>query len=229
MRASKKGLMALIAHEGIVKSRYKDSVDVWTIGIGHTSAAGGIDPRTFKGELSIKQCFDLLGKDIKKYELGVTNALKGTKVSQHQFDALVSFHYNTGAIGRASFMNHVRSGDFTRAAAGMMAWRKPPEIIPRRTAERDLFASGKYPNNPVANCYPVKPSGRPDFGRPERIYLAKHLKPTGAATAAKIGTPIIVSGGAVIAAQPSLWPFVIGFAALAGVAAFIILKKRKKS
>ncbi|WP_428141663.1 glycoside hydrolase family protein, partial [Bradyrhizobium sp.] len=36
--------MALISHEGIVLSRYKDSVGVWTIGVGHTKAAGNPDP-----------------------------------------------------------------------------------------------------------------------------------------------------------------------------------------
>lgn len=36
MKLSDKGLMALIAHEGIVQSRYKDAVGVWTIG-GHTA------------------------------------------------------------------------------------------------------------------------------------------------------------------------------------------------
>jgi len=33
MKTSTAGLMALTAHEGIVLSRYKDSVGVWTIGM----------------------------------------------------------------------------------------------------------------------------------------------------------------------------------------------------
>ena len=33
MHLSDKGLMALISHEGVVQSRYKDSVGVWTIGV----------------------------------------------------------------------------------------------------------------------------------------------------------------------------------------------------
>jgi len=33
MKTSIEGLVSLVAHEGIVQSRYKDSVGVWTIGV----------------------------------------------------------------------------------------------------------------------------------------------------------------------------------------------------
>ncbi|MGL4404468.1 MAG: glycoside hydrolase family protein, partial [Notoacmeibacter sp.] len=48
-RTSNKGLMELIAHEAIVLTPYRDVKDVWTIGIGHTAAAGGINPAKFNG------------------------------------------------------------------------------------------------------------------------------------------------------------------------------------
>ncbi len=70
-------------------------------------------------------------------------------VSQAQFDALVSFHYNTGAIAKASFVKKLNAGDTIGAAAGMMAWSKPAEIIPRRKAEQRLFAHGVYPTGQV--------------------------------------------------------------------------------
>ena len=167
MKTSTEGLMALIAHEGIVKSRYKDSVGVWTIGVGHTKAAGGIDPETFKGELTVPQVIDMLRTDIVKYERGVLNAVK-VPLAQHEFDALVSFHYNTGAIGRASFVDKLNRGDRAGAAAGMMEWRKPVEIIPRRTAERDLFLSGKYPP-PYATVYPASPAGAVQWSKGQRV------------------------------------------------------------
>jgi len=41
MKLSDKCRIALISHEGIVQSRYKDSVGVWTIGVGHARVPPG--------------------------------------------------------------------------------------------------------------------------------------------------------------------------------------------
>ena len=167
MRMSTEGLIALIGHEGIVLSRYKDSAGIWTIGVGHTAAAGGIKPETFTGTLSMQQAIDLLRTDIAKYERGVTKAVK-VPLKQHEFDALVSFHYNTGAIGKASFVKKLNAGDRAGAIDGIMDWSKPPEIIPRREAERDLFKTGIYPA-PLANTYPATSSGKVLWGKGKRV------------------------------------------------------------
>lgn len=173
MKTSTAGLMALTAHEGIVLSRYKDSVGVWTIGIGHTKAAGNPDPATFTGSLMIGEAFGLLRHDIMKYEAAVSKAVK-VPLAQHEFDALVSFHYNTGAIGKASFVKKLNAGDRAGAMKGMMDWRKPPEIIPRRTSERDLFKTGIYPS-PFATVYPADKNGRVQWGQGKRIDLRNSL------------------------------------------------------
>ncbi len=60
MTLSREGAMELIGHEGIVPEPYQDSVDVWTIGVGHTKAAGPPDPKNVTTPLTLKQCFDLL-------------------------------------------------------------------------------------------------------------------------------------------------------------------------
>lgn len=173
MKTSTAGLMALVAHEGIVLSRYKDSVGVWTLGIGHTKGAGNPDPATFPGSLTIGEAFGLFRHDIMKYEAGVNKAIK-VPLAQHEFDALVSFHYNTGAIGKASFVKKLNAGDRAGAMKGIMDWRKPPEIIPRRTAERDLFKTGKYPA-PFATVYPADKNGRVQWGQGKRIDLRNSL------------------------------------------------------
>lgn len=151
MKVSRQGLMAIASHEGIVLNPYKDSVGVWTIGIGHTAAAGNPDPKTFRGELSVSECFSLFRLDIAKYEAGVNKAVK-VPLKQYEFDALVSFHYNTGAIGKAGFVRKLNAGDRRGAIMGIMDWKKPPEIIGRRTSERNLFRDGKYPV-PAATIY----------------------------------------------------------------------------
>lgn len=175
MRTSTEGLIALIVHEGIVLSRYLDSVGVWTIGVGHTKAAGDPDPETFTGKLTMSEALDLLRKDIVKYENGVNRAVK-VPLKQHEFDALVSFHYNTGAIGRASFVKRLNAGDRAGAAQGMMSWKKPPEIIKRRTAERDLFLTGEYPA-PFAMVYPATPQGRVVWRDGRRVNVRDLLDP----------------------------------------------------
>ena len=174
MKTSTEGLIALIGHEGIVLSRYKDSVGVFTIGVGHTKAAGGLNPEVFSGTLTMQQALDLLRTDIVKYENGVNAAVK-VPLAQHEFDALVSFHFNTGSIGKASFVKKLNAGDRAGAMKGIMDWRKPAEIIPRRTAERDLFRTGVYPA-PFATVYPATASGQVLWGKGTRVNVSDLLR-----------------------------------------------------
>ena len=154
MKTSDAGLFALALHEGIVPAPYKDSVGVLTYGIGHTLGAGYPDPAKMQRgmptnlDAALRDVFDLFRRDVAKYEAAVNRAVK-VPVTQAQFDALVSFHYNTGAIGRASLVKRLNAGDVGGAAAGFMAWKKPAEIIPRRKAEQELFAKGVYPGGQV--------------------------------------------------------------------------------
>jgi len=174
MQTSIEGLIALIGHEGIVLSRYRDSVGVWTIGVGHTKAAGGLNPETFTGKLTLAQVLDLLRDDIKKYEEGVNNAVK-VALRQHEFDALVSFHFNTGAIAKATLTKSLNAGDKALAAKQFMNWVTPKEITARRMAERDLFLTGKYPK-PAGTIYPATPGGRVIWGQGKRVDLRALLE-----------------------------------------------------
>lgn len=154
MKTSDAGIFALALHEGIVPAPYRDSVGVWTYGIGHTLGAGYPDPeKMLRGmpsslDAALRDVFDLFRRDVAKYEAAVNRAVK-VPITQAQFDALVSFHYNTGAIGKASLVKRLNAGDVAGAATGFLAWMKPPEIIPRRKAEQELFAKGVYPGGQV--------------------------------------------------------------------------------
>jgi lysozyme len=153
MKTSDKGIVALMIHEGIVPGPYLDSVGVWTYGIGHTAAAGAPDPAKMKRgtpadiDAALTEVFAVFRRDLAKYEAAVAKVLPNVK--QHEFDAAVSFHYNTGAIGRASWVKKLAAADAAGAARGIMDWRKPPEIIKRREAERDLLLLGRYPTGAV--------------------------------------------------------------------------------
>lgn len=174
MNLSREGAMELIGHEGIVLTRYKDSVGVWTIGVGHTRAAGPPDPETFLNELTLAQAFGLFENDVRKYVTDVNRALK-VKVTQQQFDALVSFHFNTGAIGRATLVKKLNAGDVDGAAKGFMAWNQPPEVTGRRIKEQALFAVGKYSNGGMANVFPADARGVVNFKKPKRVDLRSAL------------------------------------------------------
>ena len=151
MKTSDKGIAFLVAHEGVVPGPYLDSVGVWTFGIGHTAAAGApipsAMPRGMPADLdaALREVFTVFRRDLAKYEADVERALGRTPAAQHEFDAAVSFHFNTGAIGRAAWVDLWKRGQKADAARSMLAnWRKPAEIIGRRTAERDLFLTGSY-------------------------------------------------------------------------------------
>ncbi|MDE4176347.1 lysozyme [Phaeobacter sp. PT47_59] len=164
MKTSDEGVIALIGHEGVVPGPYLDSVKVLTYGVGHTAAAGSPDPaRLTPGmpdnlDAELVRVFGVFRRDLEKYEAAVASAIK-VPVAQHEFDAAVSFHFNTGAIHRASWVRSLNAGDRAKAAAQIMNWTKPREIIPRRQSEQELFATGKYPAQGVT-VWTVTPDKR---------------------------------------------------------------------
>ena len=102
-RTSNAGLMEIMSHEAIVTAPYYDSVSVLTIFIGHTASAGSPNPGSYtKGvQRPVQEAIDVFRTDIAKYEDRVRRAFTRT-LTQKQFDAAVSFDFNTGAIFKAS-------------------------------------------------------------------------------------------------------------------------------
>ncbi len=172
MHMTDRGLLALVRHEGIVPGPYLDVKQVWTFGIGHTGAAGPPDPVAMPCgmpadlDAGIREAFRVFRADLERYEAEVLSAVT-VPLAPHEFDALVSFHYNTGGIARAALTRHLNAGDREAAARAFMGWRKPAAIIPRREAERDLFRHGRYPGGTIP-VWSVERTGRVDFSRPIR-------------------------------------------------------------
>jgi lysozyme len=172
MRTSDRGLLALIRHEGIVPGPYLDVKGIWTFGIGHTAAAGPPDPalmpRGMPADLDagIREAFRVFRSDLVRYEAEVLHVVK-VSLAQHEFDALVSFHYNTGGIARAALTRHLNAGDRAAAAEAFMNWLKPAVLRPRREAERELFRRGRYPSGTLP-VWAVDAGGRVDFSKPLR-------------------------------------------------------------
>lgn len=164
MKTSTRGVLEIAEHEGIVPAPYKDSVGVWTAGIGHTASAGGVDPRRLPrgmpGDLdaAIMEYLRLFKADLAKYEARVNEAIN-VPLKQHQFDALVSFDFNTGGIYRAKLTREINAGNMS--GKGFMGWLRPPEIRKRRTAEMRLFQTGNYDaNGDIIGVWRVDDKGR---------------------------------------------------------------------
>lgn len=175
MKLSKPGAMELIGHEAIVQTRYRDSKNIWTIGVGHTQAAGDPDPAAYTEVMPLKEVFKLFQKDMQKYADDVNAALKAP-VSQTEFDALVSFHFNTGGINKASLVKSINAGEKKTAAKQFLNWKKPPEVMGRRKKEQKLFAEGTYSNGGKATVYPADANGKVQWSKGKTIDLGKQLE-----------------------------------------------------
>jgi GH24 family phage-related lysozyme (muramidase) len=143
-RTSYNGTLFLCENEGVVLECYADSVGVLTIGVGHTSGAGWPNPADVVGNITVVQAILLFKADLIPYEGRVNDALTYEGATQYQFDAAVSFDYNTGAIHSANWVDAWNRGDLDEAAAEFMNWTEPPEVTSRRQREQDLFATGNY-------------------------------------------------------------------------------------
>ncbi len=133
------GRAALVSREALKTRAYKDSVGVWTIGVGHTSAAG--DPKVTPGMvITESEALEIFDRDLRQYEAAVDGSVK-VSLADHERDALVSICYNIGPGGfrKSTFLKRLNEGDRAGCAKAIMSWVKPPEVTSRRTAERDQF------------------------------------------------------------------------------------------
>lgn len=161
------GRAALVAREGERLTAYKDSVGVWTIGIGITTASGLIAVKP--GLMITKAESDrLFAVAVEKYVDPVRKALRSDRPwPQEFFDACVSLCFNIGPAGfaRSSVVRRANAGDMAGAIEAFLMWNKPAAIISRRQGERDQAAtpySRALPRARRGDMSPVKvPAGAP--------------------------------------------------------------------
>jgi lysozyme len=156
VKVSPKGVLEIAEHEGIVLGPYKCSAGVWTYGVGHTAAAGGLNPATMpkvntgswsreRAREEMLRALAVFDEDLGKYEARVRQAVK-VPIKAHEFDALVSFDLNTGGILRAK-LTHAINAREPNASRHFFGWLRPPELRKRREAEEALFRTGNYDAN----------------------------------------------------------------------------------
>ena len=139
---------ARMAKDGMVEA-YPDpgtGAEPWTIGWGATGndtfRGGRIGPGT---RWTQAQCDARLAQDLERYAAEVAAAIRtAPATTQSQFDALVSFHYNTGAIARATLTQRHIAGDNASAAREFARWNRAggrvmKGLVRRRAAEAELY------------------------------------------------------------------------------------------
>ncbi|MEM7688040.1 MAG: lysozyme [Pseudomonadota bacterium] len=141
---------ARLRKDGMVEA-YPDpgtGAEPWTIGWGATGAGLELGSRIGPGTVwTQEQCDARLADDLKRYARDVAQALGDAPATQSQFDAMVSFHYNTGAIGRATLTKRHVAGDYEGAAREFARWNKAGGrvlrgLVRRRSAEEALYRKG---------------------------------------------------------------------------------------
>lgn len=137
------GIAFITVQEGKRNVGYYDAVGVPTSCVGHTG------PDVVVGKFySDQMCADLLRKDTKIAQADVKR-LVTAKVTQKQYDALVSFTFNVGGTNLASstLLKKVNAGDCLGAVNEFPRWNRAkgivlPGLVKRRAAEAKMWRSG---------------------------------------------------------------------------------------
>lgn len=140
-RISNAGVDLIKSFEGYRGAPYQDPVGIWTIGYGHTAGVSA-----HSDHLTEPEAARLLASDLDSSYAPAVNALR-LPLTQHMFDATVSFVYNLG-VGMLepihTFGADLRAHRFNAAADSMLLYHMAggvslPGLVTRRAAERRLF------------------------------------------------------------------------------------------
>ncbi len=179
LQLSARGASFIGAWEGFRATVYDDPAGHCTIGFGHLVHLGRCTSadRARWGTISRERGLALLRSDAGTAAAGLRSRLAGTRLSQTEFDALVSFVYNIGL------------GGFDSSSVKRDLLARPPryDLVPghlrlwvysggqvlcglhrRRISEGRLFSTGSYALS-TAPCPPsaaVPPAGAPAEAAP---------------------------------------------------------------
>lgn len=147
LTTSADGRAFLERQEGVVLKAYRDVAGVWTIGAGLTAASGVVRPKA--GMVITRAEADrlLAAALAARYEPAVRKALPGARPCE--FDAGVSFHWNTGAVAKATWVEAWLGRDWPAVHVGLLKWvqgggKVLPALQRRREEEFRLMREGRY-------------------------------------------------------------------------------------
>jgi lysozyme len=158
VKVSQKCIEQIKKDEGVRNRPYQCPALLYTVGVGHV-----IDPSHAKVPfanrkqlpipdgwdrvLSAEEIDEILRKDLNRFEAGVLRLIK-VKLTQGQFDGLVSFSFNVGLgnLQNSTLRMKLNRGDYVGAAEQFLVWTKAggkvlKGLVIRRTHEKEMFES----------------------------------------------------------------------------------------
>jgi lysozyme len=233
MKTSDKGVALIKAHEGVRLNAYLCPGKKWTIGYGHTSAAG--EPVVREGmRITRAEAETILRRDMSMFEARVNRLVK-VPLTQSQFDALVSFDFNTGKLHSSTLLKRLNAGKYAEVPRHLMRWtkgggRELAGLVRRRRDEAELWrALDPGATGGVADIAEIDEPQAPKPIRQSKTAQAAFfvgavgtLGPINEAITAARTTVDGVSGFA------AAGPWVIAAVAIVGAAAFIIWDRQRR-
>lgn len=145
---SETGVNLIKSFEGLSLKPYKCPAGVPTIGYGNTFYENGTKVKMTDSAITEDRATELLKHSLEKFEQYVDSYCVDT-ISQHQFDALVSFCFNLGPanLKKSTLLKKVNANPADETIhAEFMKWTKAggrvlKGLVRRRTAEADLYFS----------------------------------------------------------------------------------------
>lgn len=144
MKTSTFGIDLIKDFEGFREEAYLDAAGIPTIGFGSTRVKGS---KVVLGQtITVEEAEAQLQADLSKFEKAVEKMVKA-KISQCQFDALVSFAYNLGPtnLEGSTLLQLVNTNpDDCQIAVEFPKWHKAGKkplkgLVRRRIAEAQLY------------------------------------------------------------------------------------------
>ena len=156
----------LAAQEGIACEAYYDSATppVWTWAMGLTAAAGVQVQQYVNRPAPLADCIRASINHLNAaYLPAVNKAFAGHALNDAQLAAALSFHWNTGEIGHASWVRDWTGGASTTARAALTEnYIGGGQLLARRKREAALFFDGTWPDDMRCPVWQVsKPGYRP--------------------------------------------------------------------
>lgn len=152
LRTTEDGITLIKAFEGCKLRAYLCPAGKWTVGYGHTTAAGGLVVGPTTRLANEAEALALLHEDIDRFEDQIERLTDADTLQPHQFDALVSFAFNVGMgnFKSSTLLKKLKAGDTAAVAAQFGRWNKIEDphthemvandgLTRRRRAERALF------------------------------------------------------------------------------------------
>jgi len=164
----------LVEHfEGLNLKAYRDEVNVWTIGYGHTADEG--PPFPSEGmTITTEEADQILAEDLQRNAIGVASLVKA-QINDAMFGALTSFAFNLGLgnLRQSSLLAYLNARNFFAAANEFGKWNHAGGkvfngLTRRRSSEVNFFCG--FPE-PIVLSAAMAKRLRVTFPKPEPLVL----------------------------------------------------------